>query len=143
MTPERYQRIKELFHSALEREVEERPAFLAEACGDDEALRAKVEALIAAAEQPGSFMDVPAYAVAAETLPDHSIGALVGQSISHYQVIALLGSGGMGDVYLARDTRLGRPVALTLLPDSLTGDESCIRRFKQEARAASGLNPPN
>lgn len=143
MTPERYQRIKELFHSALEREVEERPAFLAEACGDDEALRAKVEALVATAEQPGSFMDVPAYAVAAETLTDHSIGALVGQSISHYQVIALLGSGGMGDVYLARDTRLGRQVALKLLPDYLTDDESCIRRFKQEARAASALNHPN
>ncbi|MBV9926739.1 MAG: protein kinase [Acidobacteria bacterium] len=143
MTPERYQRVKELFHSALERTPEERPAFLAEACGDDTALLAKVEALVAANEQPGSFMDAPAYAVAAEMLTENSTGALVGQSIGHYQVLALLGSGGMGDVYLARDTRLGRKVALKLLPDYLTDDESRIRRFKQEARAASALNHPN
>src|SRR5215207_9040719 len=94
MTPERYQRIKELFHSALERTAEERPAFLAEACGNDTALRAKVEALVAADEQPGSFMDAPAYAVAAEMLTENSNGPLVGQSIGHYQVLALLGSGG-------------------------------------------------
>lgn len=143
MTPERYRRIKELFHSALERTAEERPAFLSEACGDDTALRAKVEALVAADGQPGSFMDAPAYAVAAEMLTENSTGALVGQSIGHYQVLALLGSGGMGDVYLARDTRLGRKVALKLLPDYLTDDESRIRRFKQEARAASALNHPN
>jgi serine/threonine protein kinase len=143
MTPERYQRVKELFHSALERAAEERPAFLAEACGDDTALLAKVEALVAADEQPGSFMDAPAYAVAAEMLTENSTGALVGQSIGHYQVLALLGSGGMGDVYLATDTRLGRKVALKLLPDYLTDDESRIRRFKQEARAASALNHPN
>jgi serine/threonine protein kinase len=143
MTPERYQRIKELFHSALERTPKERPAFLAEACGDDTALLAKVEALVAADEQPGSFMDAPAYAVAAEMLTEDSTGALVGQSIGHYQVMALLGSGGMGDVYLATDTRLGRKVALKLLPDYLTEDESRIRRFKQEARAASALNHPN
>jgi serine/threonine protein kinase len=143
MTPERYQRIKELFHSALERPAGERPAFLAEACGDDTALRAKVEALVAADEQPGSFMDAPAYAVAAEMLTEDSTGPLVGRSVGHYQVLGLLGSGGMGDVYLARDTRLGRKVALKLLPDYLTDDESRIRRFKQEARAASALNHPN
>jgi serine/threonine protein kinase len=143
MTPERYQRIKELFHSALEHRAEERPAFLAEACGDDTALLAKVEALVAADEQPGSFMDAPAYAVAAEMLTENSNGPLVGRSIGYYQVLALLGSGGMGDVYLARDTRLGRKVALKLLPDYLTDDESRIRRFKQEARAASALNHPN
>ncbi|HEX8136634.1 MAG TPA: protein kinase [Pyrinomonadaceae bacterium] len=143
MTPERYQHIKELFHSALERPAEERPAFLAEACGDDTALRAKVEALIAADEQPGSFMDAPAYAVAAEMLTQRATGSLVGQSIGHYQVMALLGSGGMGDVYLARDMRLGRKVALKLLPDYLTDDEFRVGRFKQEARAASALNHPN
>jgi hypothetical protein len=79
MTPERYQRLKELFHSALERPAAERPAFLAEVCGDDTALREKVEALVAADEQPGSFMDAPAYAVAAEALAGDSTGALVGR----------------------------------------------------------------
>jgi len=143
MTPERYQRIKELFHSALERAADERPAFLAEACSGDTALLAKVEALIAAAEQSGDFMDAPAYEVAAEMLVGNPTGSLEGQRIGHYQIIALLGSGGMGDVYLAKDARLGRRVALKLLPDYLTDDESRVRRFKQEARAASALNHPN
>jgi serine/threonine protein kinase len=143
MTPERYQRIKELFHSALERPADDRAAFLAEACGDDAALLAKVEALIAADEQPGDFMNAPAYAVAAEMLPELPTGLLEGQRIGPYQIMSLLGSGGMGDVYLAKDTRLGRRVALKLLPDNLTGDETRVRRFKQEARAASALNHPN
>jgi serine/threonine protein kinase len=143
MTPERYQRIKELFHSALGRAADERPAFLAEACGGDTALLANVEALIAADEQSGDFMDAPAYEVAAEMLVGNPTGALEGERLGHYQIMALLGSGGMGDVYLAKDTRLGRRVALKLLPDYLTDDESRVRRFKQEARAASALNHPN
>jgi serine/threonine protein kinase len=143
MTPERYQRIKELFHSALERAADERPAFLAEACGGDTALLAKVEALIAADEQSGDFMDAPAYEVAAEMLVGNPTVPLKGRRIGHYQIMALLGSGGMGDVYLAKDTRLGRRVALKLLPEYLTDDESRVRRFKQEARAASALNHPN
>ncbi len=143
MTPERYQRIKEVFHSALERTADERTAFLADACGGDTALLTKVEALIAAAEQPGDFMDAPAYEVAAEMLVGEATGSLEGQRIGHYQIMALLGSGGMGEVYLAKDTRLGRKVALKLLPDYLTDDESRVRRFKQEARAASALNHPN
>lgn len=143
MTPERYQRIKEVFHSALERAADERPAFLADACGGDTALLAKVEALIAAAEQPGDFMDAPAYEVAADMLVEKLTGSLEGLRIGHYQIKELLGSGGMGEVYLAKDTRLGRRVALKLLPDYLTDDESRVRRFKQEARAASALNHPN
>lgn len=143
MTPERYQRIKALFHSALERAADERPAFLADACGGDMALLANVEALIAADEQSGDFMDAPAYEVAADMLVGNPTGVLEGERLGHYQIIALLGSGGMGDVYLARDTRLGRRVALKLLPDYLTDDESRVRRFKQEARAASALNHPN
>lgn len=143
MTPERYKRIKDLFHLALERPPAERPAFLAEACGDDAALRAKVEALLAADEQVGTFMEAPAYEVVAEILSENSNGLLKGERIGHYQIIALLGSGGMGDVYLARDSRLGRKVALKFLPEYLTNDDSQVRRFKQEARAASALNHPN
>lgn len=144
MTPERYKRIKELFHFALERPPAERPAFLDEACGDDAALRAKVEALLAADEQTGNFMDAPAYGeVVAEILSEDSDELSEGERVGHYQIIALLGSGGMGDVYLARDTRLGRKVALKFLPVYLTNDDSRVRRFKQEARAASALNHPN
>lgn len=143
MTPERYKRIKDLFYLALERPPAERPSFLDEACGDDAALRAKVEALLAADEQAGNFMDAPAYEVVAEILSKNSTVLPEGERVGHYQIIALLGSGGMGDVYLARDTRLGRKVSLKFLPEYLTNDDSRVRRFKQEARAASALNHPN
>ena len=143
MNPERYAHIKQVFHAALDHPAGERSAFLAEACNGDPELRATIEALIAADERPGAFMDAPAYQLAADLLVEQPSGSLAGQQISHYQIISLLGSGGMGDVYLAKDIRLGRQVALKLLPDYLTDDESRVRRFKQEARAASALNHPN
>ena len=143
MTPERYQRIKEIFYSALERGPDERPAYLDRAVGGDAALRADVERLIAAHEREGSFLDAPAYEVAADMLAGDETASPVGRLISHYRVEGLLGSGGMGDVYLARDERLGRRVALKLLPEYLTDDASRVRRFRQEARAASALNHPN
>lgn len=143
MTPERYQLVKELFHLALEHPPAERSAFLAEACGDDAALRAKVEALLTADKQAGNFLDAPAYEAMAELLAENSTGLSEGERVGHYQIISLLGSGGMGDIYLARDTRLGRKVALKFLPEYLTNDDSRVRRFKQEARAASALNHPN
>ncbi|MGB7926119.1 MAG: protein kinase, partial [Pyrinomonadaceae bacterium] len=143
MTPERWQQIKELFHSALEREPEQRPAFLAGACDADPSLRAEVESLIAAHELPGSFLDAPAYEVAAGMLADDQSELEAGRRIGHYQIIATLGEGGMGKVYLAEDSRLKRHVALKLLPASFLQDEERVRRFEQEARAASALNHPN
>ncbi|HWT01224.1 MAG TPA: protein kinase [Pyrinomonadaceae bacterium] len=143
MTPERYRRAEEIFHSALECEAEARAAFLAEACRGDAALRAEVEALIAAHERPDFFLDAPAYELAAETLAGERADSLVGQHVGRYEVLELIGSGGMGDVYLARDTRLGRKVALKFLPDYLADDAGRVRRFEQEARAASALNHPN
>jgi serine/threonine protein kinase len=143
MTPERYQRMKAIFYSALERETNDRSAYLDGAVGGDATLRADIERLIAAHERKGSFLDAPAYEVAAEMLADEPAVSMVGQLISHYRVIELLGAGGMGDVYLAKDERLGRRVALKLLPEYLTDDASRVRRFEQEARAASALNHPN
>ena len=143
MTPERWQQVKNLFHSALERESNHRALFLDEACAGDVLLRREVESLITSHEQTGSFIDSPAYEVAAEMLADEQTKSLLGQSIGHYQILASLGEGGMGEVYLARDAKLGRKIALKLLPTSFTRDEDRLRRFEQEARAASALNHPN
>jgi eukaryotic-like serine/threonine-protein kinase len=143
MANERWQQIKEVFHSALEREPHERPAFLSEACASDDALRRDVESLIEAHEKEGSFIDTPAFEMAAGWLADEASDSLVGREINHYKVLEALGSGGMGEVYLAQDTRLGRKIALKLLPASFTNDAERLQRFQQEARAASALNHPN
>ncbi len=143
MTPERWHRIKELFESALERPPEERYAFLDHACDGDEFLRKEVESLITSHEQTGSFIDSPAYELGAELLTEDHAELAVGQRIAHYNILALLGSGGMGEVYLAHDTRLGREIALKLLPVQFTTDGNRLRRFEQEAHAASTLSHPN
>lgn len=143
MNPERYQIIKRHFHAARELPEPERRAFLDQACGDDQEMLVEVEALIKAAEKPGDFLDAPAYELAAGLLIDPTTGELEGASLGPYRIISLLGAGGMGEVYLAEDSRLGRQVALKLLPDHLSDDPDRVRRFRQEARAASALNHPN
>jgi serine/threonine protein kinase/Tol biopolymer transport system component len=143
MTTDRWQQVKEIFHSALEREPAERRAFLRDACAGDEPLRQEVETLIAAHEETGSFIDAPAYEVAAEWLVRDDSESLTGQQISHYKILGQLGVGGMGEVYLAQDTKLGRKIALKLLPASFTDDADRLQRFQQEARTASALNHPN
>jgi serine/threonine-protein kinase len=143
MTPERYQQIGKLYHSALEITTDERPTFLAQACDGDEELLGEVQSLIASHEQAGSFIESPAIEVAAEIIAEDSYSNMVGRHLSHYEIKALLGAGGMGEVYLAQDTRLGRQVALKLLPGAFINDVDRVRRFEQEARAASALNHPN
>jgi len=143
MNPEQWQRINRLYHSALEREPARRGAFLDEACGGDESVRREVESLIAAKEKAGSFIESPAYEVAAEMLVGDQKQSLGGGSISHYKIIKLLGVGGMGEVYLAHDNSLGRQIALKILPAYFMKDDDRVRRFKREARAVSTLNHPN
>ena len=140
MTPERYEQIHQLFHAALEREPSDRAAFLAEACGDDE-LRREVGSLIASHEQADNFIEQPPDDVAAGW--QAAITSLPESSFAHYRVFSLLGKGGMGEVWLAEDTQLGRKVAVKLLTTDFTIDEGRVRRFSQEARAASSLNHPN
>jgi serine/threonine protein kinase/tetratricopeptide (TPR) repeat protein len=143
MIPERWRRIKELFHSALERAGGERRAFLDEACAGDAETRAEVESLIAAHERDGDFLEAPAVALVAGELVNSQAELEAGRRIRSYRIVGTLGEGGMGKVYLAEDTRLGRKVALKLLPASFVEDEERVRRFEQEARAASALNHPN
>jgi serine/threonine protein kinase len=143
MTPERYQQIGEIYHSALELGPKQRVAFLAQACAGDEELLREVESLIASNEQAGEFIHARALEVAAELLATDHVDLLPGKSLGPYTILELLGSGGMGDVYLAQDSRLGRRVALKLLPDHFVTSEERLRRFRQEARAASALNHPN
>src|SRR5213082_4183136 len=99
--------------------------------------------LLASYERAENFIESPAFEVAPELLTNDRPGALVGELIGHYRIESLIDVGGMGEVYLARDERLGRKVALKLLPDRFTADETQLSRFKAEARSASALNHPN
>jgi serine/threonine protein kinase len=141
MTPERWQQIKALLESALERDSFERNAFLDDACAGDTALRSEVDALLDSHARSGDFMESPAYAVMAGSLTDTDLAP--GSAIGPYEVISRLGAGGMGEIYLAHDTRLGRKVVLKALPTAFTKDSERVRRFQLEARAASSLNHPN
>jgi serine/threonine protein kinase/Tfp pilus assembly protein PilF len=147
MKPERWQQLDELFHSALERAPRERAAFLDEACAGDESLRRQLEKLLAAHEEAGSFIENPAMEVEARGVAadrgSPQAGMTTGETISHYRIISPLGVGGMGQVFLAHDITLGRRVALKLLPAEFTRNTDRVRRFQQEARAASSLNHPN
>jgi serine/threonine protein kinase/dipeptidyl aminopeptidase/acylaminoacyl peptidase len=147
MKPERWQQLDGLFHAALDRTPEQRAAFLDEACAGDESLRKQVEALLVSHEEAGSFIDSPAMEVEARglgaDLGTQEAELRTGELVSHYRIIAPLGLGGMGQVFLAHDMTLGRKVALKLLPAEFTRNTDRVRRFHQEARAASSLNHPN
>src|SRR6266536_584614 len=142
MTPEQWEEVGRLYRAALDLQPDKRASFLDDVCGDNEALRMEVESLLAAEDDAGSFMKAGAMKDAAMLLGEKP-RVLVGKNLGHYQVLSLLGSGGMGEVYLAEDTRLRRKVALKLLPAELTTNRDRLRRFEQEAQAASALNHPN
>ncbi|MGH9836804.1 MAG: serine/threonine protein kinase, partial [Blastocatellia bacterium] len=143
MTPERFQKVGGIFDQALELEPERRNAFLDEACAGDEELRREVESLLSAHEIAEGFIDQPAVEIAAGLFASQASGSIEGKKIGNYQALALLGKGGMGEVYLANDLKLGRKVALKILPKQFIQDPVRVKMFEREARAASALNHPN
>jgi Tol biopolymer transport system component/predicted Ser/Thr protein kinase len=145
MGPERWRRVENIFHAATDRSSADRAAFLDSACGDDPGLRDEVEQLIRSFEDSGDFIEKPILVdrVAAAAKSNLSTQQIIGRRIGAYEVLSLIGTGGMGEVYLARDLRLGRRIALKLLPAEFTRQPGTIHRFEREARAASALNHPN
>jgi len=133
--------VDDIFQKALDLPSEPRAAFLAAACASDLELRREVDSLLAAHDRAGDFIEDSASHVAAEWLA--AAPHVPGRSVGKYRVLSPLGSGGMGEIYLAEDARLGRKVALKFLPASLSGHGERVRRFRREAEAASALNHPN
>ena len=143
ITHDRWQRIKEIFHSAQDHTPAERPAFLNEVCGDDASVREEVEALLLADADNDDFLSSPAYEFAAGMLASEETEFSAGQKVGRFEILCPLGTGGMGQIYLAFDPQLGRKIALKLISQEFATDPRRVQRFEQEARAASTLNHPN
>jgi serine/threonine protein kinase/formylglycine-generating enzyme required for sulfatase activity/dienelactone hydrolase len=143
LSPERWQQVKELFGSALQRETGEREKFLSEACAGDDSLRHEVEALLAAHAEAENFIEKPAVQKVAGLIVEKQKTFSAGARVGHYEIIETLGAGGQGSVYKALDTKLNRAIALKTIPPELTVDNTSRKRFQREAQLASSLDHPN
>jgi eukaryotic-like serine/threonine-protein kinase len=141
--PLRRRRVEEVCDAALDRAPDQRAAFVAAACGDDAELRQAVEALLAHADAADAFLRVPVADVAAYVLGDTRSAARVGAHIGSHKILSFLGAGGMGEVYRAHDVKLGRDVAIKVLPNTFVSDPVRRARFEREARVLATLNHPN
>src|SRR5437762_825238 len=143
MTPARLQTVEEIYRAALDQEPDQIGAFLDTACEGDEPLRHEVEALLSSRQRAGSFIETSAVGLATRIIENRQADLLVGRTIGHYKISTRIGTGGMGDVYLANDMTAGRKAALKLLPMRFTSDAERLKWFQQEERALVGLNHPN
>lgn len=143
MTPERWRQIERLYHEALEHPPGDRAAFLAEASAGDDELRREVESLLASEEQTGNFIESPPEDVIAGMIAEEQAHSILERTLGHYKIQSMLGAGGMGEVYRARDTRLDRDVAVKILPEHLAGSPEAFERFEREAKAVAALSHPN
>ena len=145
MTPAQLQTIEEIFYAALDQEPDDVARFLETACEGDELLRRKVEALLASRQRVGSFIETSAAGIATRIIENGQADLLVGQTFGHYKISKRIGSGGMGEVYLATDVTAGRKAALKLLPMRFTGDaepsEALSTGSARRSRAQSSKYP--
>ena len=143
MTPEKWQKINEIFESVVDLDIDKKKSFIEKACGDDESLIREVESLLEANDQAGTFIGGNAAEDVGHLLRDKKAPVLTGESLGHYEIVSILGSGGMGNVYLAKDSKLDRSIAVKTLPDSFSRESNYVRRFRTEAKAAATLNHAN
>src|SRR5262245_10949322 len=143
LSPDRWDAVERLFHAALARPVDERAAFLADACAGDEELRREVETLLVEHTSADAEFSRGAAVAAAGLVSDVDRSVLTGRRLGAYQILSPIGAGGMGEVYRARDTRLGREVAIKILPRAFTADADRLARFEREARVLASLNHPH
>jgi serine/threonine-protein kinase len=143
MDPEQWRRLEEIYHQTVALPPAERYAFLEVACAGNQKLRRDLDSLILSGLGAADFMEQPVADKAARLIADNHIATLIGGNVGNYTILSLVGAGGMGEVYLAEDRKLGRKLAVKLLPSCFNGDDERVRRFQQEARTASALNHPN
>jgi serine/threonine protein kinase len=143
MTPERWAKIEELYNRALKIDRSAWPVFLRQACEGDGELQQEVERLLTEDQAEGSFLEEPAFQVAAQMLCGDSRRSLAGNSLGPYQELSFVGKGGMGEVYRGRDTRLNRFVAIKVLPEHVGRDPQLKRRFHREAQTLAKLSHPH
>lgn len=143
MANEKWEQVKDIFDAAVRQSAEERSEFLDEVCADNETVRREVESLLSSFDRAESFMDKPLVEEIAEMPKSQKAGFIEGHHLAHYEIIERIGAGGMGEVYLAKDKKLDRRVAIKILNEKFSRSESNLHRFTQEAKAASALNHPN
>lgn len=143
MNSDNFKKVEEIYHAALEIEADKRESFLNDSCGEDSELRREVESLLSFNNTSDEILNSPPEVLAAEMFAGEEKEDIVGKKIKHYEIKKILGKGGMGEVYLAEDTKLRRKVALKLLSPEFSANEERKKRFEKEARAISALNHPN